>query len=71
MERQAVVSSNIASVGYEVLTKTLEIEFHNNKVYQYYDVTLFVYEELMSASSHGKYFDQNIKNAGYSYLQVE
>ena len=35
LERKAVRSTNIASVGYDAGTKTLEIEFRSGGVYQY------------------------------------
>lgn len=70
MQRTSVDSSNLASVGYDKNTQTLEIEFHHGGVYQYFSVPQSIYEELMAASSHGKYFDQNIKKAGYEYQKV-
>lgn len=62
MVRTPVNSSNIASIGYDANTETLEVEFNSNHVYEYYGVPEGVYNELMSASSHGVYFAANIKN---------
>ncbi|MGQ3284179.1 KTSC domain-containing protein [Bosea sp. (in: a-proteobacteria)] len=62
MERQSVTSSNLASVGYEPETETLEIEFIKSGVYQYYNVPAFMYERMMSADSVGKFFNAEIKN---------
>lgn len=70
MNRTSVTSSNLASVGYDSTTQTLEIKFLHGSVYQYLNVPLSVYQGLMAASSHGSYFDQNIKKAGYSYQKV-
>ena len=70
MKRQSVVSSNLASVGYDAVNEILEIEFNDGGVYQYFEVPENVYEELMSASSHGQYFDRNIKKAGYNYRKM-
>lgn len=61
MNRQPVSSSNIASIGYDSQSQTLEIEFHSGSVYQYYSVPQSLYQGLMEASSHGSYFHQNIK----------
>ena len=47
MERIAVSSSNLASVGYDEANSVLEIEFNHGGVYQYYDVPLSAYEGLM------------------------
>ena len=69
MQRQPVTSSNIASIGYDESTQTLEIEFLNGTVYQYFDVPSRVYDDFMSASSHGQYLAQNIKGH-YRYSKV-
>lgn len=70
MERQHVSSSNLKAVGYDSATKTLEIEFLNGGLYQYSGVHESVYQALMSASSHGQYFDSHIKKGGYSYRKL-
>ena len=69
MNRQAVSSSNIASIGYDNDSQTLEIEFLNGGVYQYFDVPLHIYNGLMNASSHGQYLTENIKG-NYRYSKV-
>ena len=69
MERTQVESSNIESIGYDIDSETLEIEFIKGGLYQYCDVPEYVYGELMSASSHGGYLASNIKGT-YSYSQV-
>ena len=38
MRRRLVESASIRSVGYDVATRTLELEYVNGSVYQYYDV---------------------------------
>jgi len=70
MERQHVSSSNLKSVGYDPSTKTLEIEFLNGGLYQYSNVPESVHKALMSASSHGQYFDSHIKKSGYRYNKL-
>lgn len=60
MTMTPVSSSNIASIGYE--NGTLYIRFHRGGLYSYSDVPKSVYNGLMSASSHGKYFHASIKN---------
>ncbi len=69
MNRQSVSSSNIASIGYDANSQTLEIEFLNGGVYQYFDVPQYVYEDLMNAGSHGQYLARNIKGT-YRYSKV-
>lgn len=70
MKRVPVQSSNIASVGYDPASSTLEIEFHSGGVYQYSGVSSEVYEGLMNASSKGSYFHHNIKMAGYPFKRM-
>ena len=70
MERTPVQSSNLASIGYEPDTSTLEIEFVTGSIYQYFGVPQAVYEELMNASSKGSYFYRQVREAGYSYVKI-
>lgn len=69
MQRQPVSSSNIASVGYNPATETLEVEFHNGSVYHYFEVPQVIFDGLMSAPSHGVFLNANIKGQ-YRYEQV-
>lgn len=70
MNRVSVSSSNLASVGYDPGSMTLEIEFLNGGVYQYFNVPAHVHRGLMAAGSHGSFFDAHIKKAGYLYRKV-
>ena len=70
MNRESVTSSNLSSVGYDPQAQTLEIEFNNGGLYQYFDVPNSIYTGLMSADSHGKYFDVYIKKAGYRFKKI-
>jgi hypothetical protein len=70
MNRVAVTSSNLSSVGYDEASATLEIEFNNGGVYEYYNVPSNIHEGLMNAASHGQYFDKYIKNGGYKYRKI-
>ncbi|HSK71442.1 MAG TPA: KTSC domain-containing protein [Pyrinomonadaceae bacterium] len=70
MNRLPVSSSNIVSIGYDSNSMILEVEFKNS-VYRYYGIPEYIYTELMSAESHGKYLDANIKKAGYDYERIE
>lgn len=71
MDRAPVSSSKLTSIGYNPQERILEIEFLNGSVYQYFDVPSNIYSGLMSASSHGRYFDAYIKKGGYSYRQIK
>lgn len=54
MNRDAVSSSNIISVGYDSGSETLEIEFKDGAVYQYYNVSEHLYEQFKASSSKGQ-----------------
>jgi len=69
MERQAVGSSNIASIGYDEATETLEVEFLSGAVYQYYNVGSDLYQSLLTAPSKGSFLNTYIRNA-YAYSRV-
>ncbi len=62
MKRETVSSSNLRSIGYDMSIQTLEIEFNSGGIYQYPQVPENIYNELMNAPSHGKYFNYFIKN---------
>ena len=69
MDRHSVASSNIAAIGYDSASETLEIEFLNGSVYQYYGVPQNIYDQMMAASSKGKFLNAYIKNA-YPYSRI-
>jgi hypothetical protein len=69
MIRQPVSSSNVASVGYDAASGTLEVEFLSGGVYQYYNVPPDVHAALVSASSVGGFLARNVKNR-YQYRQL-
>lgn len=68
MDRIAISSSNLKSVGYD--SGTLEVEFNYGGIYQYFDVPEHIYTGLFSAPSAGKFFDVNVKKAGYGYEKI-
>lgn len=69
MERHIVSSSNIASIGYDQGTETLEVEFINGSVYQYYNVGQMIYDQMMEAPSKGRFLNMYIRNS-YPYSRV-
>jgi len=70
MERMQVQSSNVASIGYDTDACTLEVEFLNGSLYQYFGVPESVFAGLMSAPSKGSFLDQHVKKAGYSCTRI-
>lgn len=69
MDRITVVSSNISEVGHDETTGTLEILFTSGSLYQFFDVPAAVYEQILTASSVGQYFNSNIKG-NFRYAKV-
>jgi len=70
MLRKSVSSSNLVSVGYDLTSSILEIEFHSGGIYQYLNVPASTYNGLMSAGSHGQYFDAYVKKAGFRFRKM-
>ena len=50
------------SVGYDSEAEVLEIELKNGTVQRFSGVPEAVHQELMSASSHGTYYDKHIRD---------
>ena len=69
MNRIPVSSSNIADIGYDEQSMTLEVGFKNGTVYQYFDVPQSVHEEFMGASSKGTFLNVSIK-PNYRYVKL-
>lgn len=69
MERYSVASSNVSSVGYDADTQTLEVEFVNGAIYQYYNVPNNIYEEMMKSDSKGRFLHYYIRDY-YPYSRV-
>lgn len=69
MNRDPVSSSNLVSVGYDENSQTLEIEFNNGAIYQYYNINFGLYNQFMQSASKGQFLHAYIKNA-YAYSRV-
>lgn len=69
MNRDSVASSNIASIGYDERSQTLEVEFTNGAIYQYYNVAQPIFDQLTQAASKGQFLAYQIKNV-YPYSRV-
>ena len=71
MNRVNVISSNLKSVGYDGVNRILEIEFHDNRVYQYFNVPPSLHTRLMNAESHGKFFAREIRSHPERFPYIE
>jgi hypothetical protein len=62
MQRTPVSSSMIKAIGYDARSQLMEIQFHNDAVYEYRTVSQQAHDALIQAtSSIGGYFTANIK----------
>jgi len=55
-------SSNLDAAEYEPETRQLAIRFKSGAVYTYSDVDEATYNELLTASSAGRYFSDKIRD---------
>ena len=69
MTREPISSSNLAEVGYDSLTETLEVCFKSGRTYQYFGVPEGIYNDLKAAVSPGGYLSREIKG-NYRYARV-
>ena len=65
IRRTSVSSTAMRSVGYDEAQQVLTIEFPDGSVYEYQGVPAETHSGLMRAKSHGRYFQQHIRNTGY------
>lgn len=69
MERIPVSSSHVRAIGYDVESQTLEVEYNDGSVYQYFAVPESEHDALMAADSKGKHLNANIKKR-YNYAKL-
>lgn len=69
IEVKPVRSRDLALIGYDNMTSILEVVFRAGGVYRYQGVPENVYQGLMSAPSHGTFFQRHIK-AQYPFVKV-
>ncbi len=83
MKRIRVESSDVASMGFEpsgisaepstygnVTSGTLEVEFKNGSVYQYFRVSLADYQRVLWSDSVGRALHHTIKLKKYAYKRI-
>ena len=61
MRRLPIQVADVVSVGYDVKTEVLEVEFRDGSIYQLYEVKAEVYELMMNRGSFRyDYFSEHI-----------
>ena len=69
MHRTPISSSNIRSIGYDSASSILEVEFTSGDVYQYFDVSEYLYQAFINSPSHGEFLNDKIRY-NYRYQKV-
>ena len=62
MDRTAVKSTVIASVGYDAESNTMDVEFRTGRLYRFFMITASVHAALMNSDSIGRYFNAEIRD---------
>jgi len=60
----------LQAVGYNEESSTLRVEFLNGTMYEYYNVPIEIFHDLLNAGSKGQFFNSNIKKGGYPYSKT-
>jgi len=60
MNRTAVASPGIAQLGYEEGAEILEIKFASGNIYEFYNVPLKLFDQLMNSSCKELFYEANI-----------
>ena len=61
MNRDFVSSTDVASIGYDPVSRTLEVEFRSGGLYDYLDVPENSFHQLMNAPSKGRFLNDHVK----------
>lgn len=69
IKREAVTSTNVASVGYSRHLRALEIEFTRGAIYRFFGVPVTVYRGLVAAESKGRFIAEKIRGK-YRFVRV-
>jgi hypothetical protein len=70
MERVRMRSSSIVSAGYTPELSTLELEYCNGSLYEYFAVPKDVCDSLLTAESKGAFVAQRIRGR-YPFRRVD
>jgi len=68
MKRSSVKSSLIKSVGYNQMTRTLEIHYEDSTLFQYFSVPPAIVKRLLSGKSIGGWWTEHWTD--YKYKQI-
>ena len=69
MVERSMGLSNVRSIGYDARIQTLEVEFVDSSVYQYYGVPKHLHDQMMQAQAKGQFLNWYIRDS-YPYSRV-
>lgn len=69
LKKHLVDSSNLEWVAYDKKNSELYIQFHSGGLYKYMNVPENIFNGLLSAGSHGRYFWMKIRDK-YDYAKL-
>ena len=69
LAKHVVESSNLDWVAYDEDKKKLYVQFKSGSYYSYDDVPRNIFEDLLTASSKGRYFWMKIRDK-YNYKRI-
>jgi hypothetical protein len=64
-----VESITLRTIGYDTDRELLQLEFHNQTMYQYFHVPAEIHEGLLQAPSKGAYFNRFIREK-FAYSKI-
>ena len=62
MERMALDSTALTWIRYLPEQRILQVSLRTGRDYEYRDVPLSIYRELLAAESKGRYYNRHIRN---------
>lgn len=71
MKFMSLESRMILGVRYNDQTREMDVVFRTGEKYRYKRVPRSVYDELLSADSHGQYMHKNILGGRYDYERLD
>jgi hypothetical protein len=57
----ALDSSSLAGAAYDARSELMVVQFRDGTAYEYSEVPADIFDGLISAASHGRYFDETVR----------
>jgi hypothetical protein len=70
MDYVQVSSSMLSAIGHDAAENILGVRFCSGAEYYYFGVRRDIFESMLIAPSVGTFFNENVRDGGYSYARV-